>query len=132
MIIMAICPNWSNYLKDYYKFCPNCGTKISKTRTTDSLKVPKETSHIEEDANEYALEAQRLEDLGKYAEALRYWNKTLELGPHNDFYIFCKGFCLKQLELYKDAINWINKAIQLNSNENKYHSGKEMCLERLR
>lgn len=44
MIIMAICPNCGNYLKDHYSFCPKCGTKISTIRTTDSLKVPKKPS----------------------------------------------------------------------------------------
>ena len=53
-----------------------------------------------------------LDNLGKYEEAIEWYDKTLKIDPNNVFALYNKGFALNNLGKYQEAIEWYDKATE--------------------
>jgi Flp pilus assembly protein TadD len=72
----------------------------------------------------YALES-------KFEEAIRKFDKAIELNPNNPDYHNNKGVALYELKRYEEAIEEFDKAVELDPNNPKYHNNKGYALRKL-
>lgn len=72
-----------------------------------------------------------LHQKGKYDLALSYFNKVIELSPHNAKAYFNKGFTYFRLKEYDKAISDYNRAIEIDPKyANAYsHRGRTYALK---
>jgi tetratricopeptide (TPR) repeat protein len=64
----------------------------------------------------------------KYEEAIKEYNKAIDLNPNNPDYHKNKGNALCELQRYEEAIEEFNIAIGLNPNNPDYHNNKGNAL----
>ena len=69
--------------------------------------------------------------LEKYDDAVRCYDKLIELDPYNDTAYIWKGVSLAEIECYKDAIKCFDKAISLKSIDSVAYGGKGASLAKL-
>ncbi|MEQ8192140.1 MAG: tetratricopeptide repeat protein, partial [Candidatus Eremiobacterota bacterium] len=70
--------------------------------------------------------------LGKYKEAIKYFDKAIEINPKDVEAWNNKGYTFIKLGKYEEAIKCFDKAIEINPKDaeawnNKGHAFKEMC-----
>ena len=71
-----------------------------------------------------------LEKLGRYDEALEYYDEIIRLYPSNGYPWYEKGRCLSELERYEEALEYFDKALEW-TNMEEFIDGKNLCLEKL-
>ena len=54
-----------------------------------------------------------LDSLGKYEEAITWYDKALGIDPNYMYSLYNKGLALSTLKKYQEAIKWYDKAWQL-------------------
>ena len=54
--------------------------------------------------------------LGKYQEAIEWYDKALKIDPNNVFALNNKGLALSNLGKYEEAIEWFDKALKIDPN----------------
>ena len=58
------------------------------------------------------LLAEKLEKLDRYEDALKEYEKSLEIDPGNDFAVKQAGFCLYKMEKYEKALHYLKEAFR--------------------
>jgi tetratricopeptide (TPR) repeat protein len=66
------------------------------------------------EAQDLVEKAKHLFDEGKYKEALVFYDKALEVSPHNETLWYAKGVILAKLSRFKEALACCEKAIKIN------------------
>ncbi len=79
----------------------------------------------EKNAPQLALEGEVLRIKGKYKEALKNFNKAIEMEPDNDMYYASRSRIKKELKDFASAKEDIEKAISLKQSVNLYKKIKE-------
>ena len=69
--------------------------------------------------------------LGKYDEAIEYFDKSLETDPDNDDALNFKGVSLESLGKYDEAIEYFDKAIEIHPDNEKALNNKGLALGEL-
>ena len=59
------------------------------------------------------MKGNELFDEGKYEEAIRAYDKSLEIDPRDTAVYYNKGNSLYALRQFDDAIKWYDKALEL-------------------
>jgi tetratricopeptide (TPR) repeat protein len=67
--------------------------------------------------------------LGKYGEALEFFEKALELDPDNAETWYEKGLSLKKLKQYQEALKSFNKALKIDPEYKLALKGKKEVLD---
>ena len=81
----------------------------SEMETLEKLKNHNETTEISPIAK-YHLKATSLKKLGRYEEAIEYYNKVISIDLEYENPMAKKAECLVKLGRYEEAIEWYNKA----------------------
>ncbi|NIA12013.1 MAG: tetratricopeptide repeat protein [Nitrospiraceae bacterium] len=83
-------------------------------------------------ANEWVEEGRVLDKLGRYEEAIRCYDKVLEINPKNSWVWNCKGDALRHLERYEEAMMCCDKAIEIRPKDPSIWCTKRTIEEELR
>ncbi len=70
-------------------------------------------------------------DLGKYQEAIRYYDKAIKLNPRDTIAYMGKGIALYYLGKYQEAISCYDKAIELDPKNTEVYYNKALALDKL-
>jgi tetratricopeptide (TPR) repeat protein len=54
-----------------------------------------------------------LDSLGRYEDAIIWFDKALEIEPNNELILNDKGFAITNLERYQEAITLYDKALEI-------------------
>jgi len=73
-----------------------------------------------------------LDDLGKFDEAIKCYDKALEIYPEDDITWNNKGFALNSLGKFDEAIKCYNRALEINPTSPEAQCNKEDALSNLR
>lgn len=73
-----------------------------------------------------------LHGLAQYQEALKQYNKAIELDPNYGSAYYNRGLTLSDLENYKDAIRDFTKAIKLNPHDHEAYYNRALCHRNLK
>ena len=68
---------------------------------------------------------------GRFEEAIKEFDKTIQLNPNNPGYQYNKALALKELNRYEEAIKEFDKTIQLDPDNPDYHNAKGIVLDGL-
>ncbi|MEM3341184.1 MAG: tetratricopeptide repeat protein, partial [Thermoplasmata archaeon] len=68
---------------------------------------------------------------GKYADAIKIYEKLIQAFPNNEEYYFLKATCLRMAGNFAEALVFYNKALEINEGYAMAFYGKEMCEEEL-
>lgn len=79
-------------------------------------------------ACEYAISGEYLSFNGKNKEALKEFNKALELEPDNDMVYALRSKTYKNMEKYKEALEDIDKALSIQPDVNVYRKLKRQIM----
>ena len=82
-----------------------------------------------EQAIEWNNKGSSLINLGRYAEALPYFDKALKIDPNFKDAWNDKGLCLINLERYEEAIVCYDKALKIDPDDKKAWFYKGVCLD---
>ena len=66
--------------------------------------------------------------LGRYEEAITWFDKALSIDPRNFYSLSYKGAALGLLGRYEESINWIDKSLEVNPNALETLNGKAAAL----
>lgn len=91
----------------------------------DSDKIVAGSSNL----NDFVDEGIDLADLGKYEEALKIFNKALEIDSKNLITLYNKGIALFELEKYEEAIEVFDEVLEINPENNDSLYAKESAYE---
>lgn len=69
---------------------------------------------------DYLEKGDKLLEQGKYDEALKSYNKAIEINPKNDWAWYSKGSALSKLKRFVEAVESFNKAIEINPESDFY------------
>ena len=69
-----------------------------------------------------------LSNLGKYEEAITWFDKTLEINPHFVNAMYNKADALGELGKYEEALVWTDKALTLNPVTHNNSNSKDLLL----
>jgi len=72
-----------------------------------------------------------LYELGRYGEALKCYDKAIEINPNNTTAWNNKGFVLDELVRYEEALKCYDKAIEINPNNTAAWTNKGAALYKL-
>ena len=72
-----------------------------------------------------------LGSLGKYEEAISWFDKALKVDPKNVDALYNKGVALDNLGRYEEAISWYDKALEVHSNDVNALNNKGTALHHL-
>lgn len=101
--------------------CSVCGAKVFKLDVGPVADIPQEPTV-------YFLKGTLLVSGGKYEEALKEFDKAIEINPNYAEAYNNKGLALFKLGRFKDAIKEIDKAIKLNPNNSAFSDNKDMVI----
>ena len=108
---------------DSFSFAQNVTIQSSNNDTSDN-EIFNTTLHtIQKDsignpqANEYNKLGMDLLNQGKYAKAIEYFDKALEIDPKSITYLLNKGISYDMLGNYDLAIQTFDKALEINPND---------------
>jgi len=116
--------------------------------TTDDLKelftrLPRQTDHevpkpvqvitppVIKDVSALTDKGNGLLKLGRYEEAIRYFDKALEIDPRNETVLNNKGISLASLGRYEESIRCFDKALKIDPNNVAAMYGKSIGLDNL-
>ena len=66
-----------------------------------------------------------LGSLGRYQDAIQYFDKVLKIQPNNVKALYNKGLSLGSLGRYQDAIQYFDKVLEINPNNTKALNSKK-------
>ncbi len=75
------------------------------------------------DANSQSLTAYALQKLGKWEEAMNFWNSLISQDPGNGYYYNDRGVCKFNLR-FKHAMQDFDKAVELDPNNPYFYSSR--------
>jgi GTPase Era involved in 16S rRNA processing len=79
----------------------------------DNVEIQIKQENKFEEAHYYNILGEKLLNLGQYKEAIKCYDKVIELDSHNSIGYNNKGFALHLLGKYKEAIECYDKAIEI-------------------
>lgn len=82
-------------------------------------------------ARYYELEAESLSSLGRYAEALRAYDRAIQIDINNSKYYSSKAMVLGKMHRYEEAVMEYDKAIKLDPENSLYIHYRSVMLDRL-
>ena len=72
-----------------------------------------------------------LDDLGRYEEAIKAYDKAIELKPDYQKAWYNKGIALRKLYSYEEALEAFNKAIEIKPDDHDAWNNKGIALKKL-
>ena len=96
-------------------------------RYGEAIATYKELNELEEDARTYLKIGVCYYDKNKLEEAIKNYDKALELNPNLTEALFNKGICLCNLDKKNEAIEIFNKGIEINQNEPELYLQRGYC-----
>jgi len=84
-----------------------------------------------EKASQVANRGDTLFELERYEEALRDYNRSLELSPNDPLILANRGDTLFELERYEEALCDYNRSLELEPDNPEIRESQELCLESL-
>lgn len=82
------------------------------TEAVEELKMMLKVGSRSQNVFLHHLLAEKLEKLERYEEALKEYEKSLEIEPGNDFAVKQAGFCLYRMEDYDQALDYLKEAFR--------------------
>lgn len=82
-------------------------------------------------AEDWTNKGNALDDQKKYEEAIKCFDKLIELDPNNARVWYYKGVLLYKLGKYEEAIKCFDKTLQINPNYADTKTAKENALKAL-
>jgi tetratricopeptide (TPR) repeat protein len=99
------------------------------TATPEVIKEVKLTEEQKKEIAKLLEEGKRHEIDGKFEEAIKTYDKALEINPYDEEILGCKGATLAELKKYDEAIGYYDKALRVNP-ESLYLFNKALALEK--
>ncbi|MCD6036432.1 MAG: hypothetical protein K0S67_316 [Nitrososphaeraceae archaeon] len=87
---------------------------VTPPNNTQPKTIPE--TKISDDANDLISKGTDVYDLGKYQEALEYYDKALAIDPNYDVALYSKGSALSKLGKDQEALEWYDKALAIDPN----------------
>ncbi|WP_296854694.1 tetratricopeptide repeat protein [uncultured Methanobrevibacter sp.] len=124
------CPNCNRRYLNSYKFCPHCGTKrpepkicpiceheyfVRKACPKCRVKLVEKEEYIQKKSEKsvnYKEKGRDLEKLGKYEEAICYYNNAKDLNPDDFFILKNMANCFYHLNAYNEALGCLDEVIE--------------------
>jgi tetratricopeptide (TPR) repeat protein len=136
--------NYHGTEKLYDHFFPVAKEMIRSYNITQSGSFPgednSETAKVEARASQYTNSSsvdelisngESLYDLGKYEEAITYFDKVLALDANDTYTLYYKGISLESLGKHEEAITYFDKVLALNPTDTDTLTYKGISLESL-
>ena len=120
---MGICPNCGSWVDDG-DICMNCGGSGSYAPEEDE---DDELDPIIERAKTLCDEAWKLENQGRFKEALALINRAIENYPYSSNQFNIKAIILQDLRRYEEALEFYDKALSI-SNDRVISANKAGCM----
>ena len=123
---MGICPNCGSWVDDG-DICMNCGGSGSYTPEEDEDDESYESDPIIERSKTLSDEAWRLENQGRFEEALVLINQAIENYPYRSNQFNIKAIILQDLRRYEEALEFYDRALSI-SNDRVILANKARCM----
>lgn len=115
------CPN-CNYESYENEYCTQCGTKlIPKSAKPKKVQYPDEINDKIESLDKFASGLQKNE---KYENAIKYYDKILEIDSSNTDALSSKGHCFFMLSKYGEALECYDNLLEINPYDEYCYSSK--------
>jgi len=93
---------------------PTAVPTVVPTATPEAIKEVKLTEEQKKEIARLLEEGHRLEIDGKFEEAIKNYDKALEINPYEEEILGSKGASLAELTKYDEAIEYYDKALAVN------------------
>jgi len=125
----TVCSNCGKDLDKEWKVCPYCSTQVAKPEAPNTVTKTKKKKSLKEvipSLNKFVVKelihsGEYYRDKGQYVEAIKEFDKAIELDPNDAITYISRGQCYMLINQYDNAIIDFDNAIRLDHDATAYN-----------